>query len=68
MEKKLLFIYNPNSGRELIREYLSYIVETLSNVIRASIRVLNEEISGSMKLMKDNKYLKYFILLKHIMF
>ena len=31
MEKKLLFIYNPNSGRELIREYLSYIVETFNN-------------------------------------
>ena len=27
MEKKLLFIYNPNSGMEVIREYLSYIVE-----------------------------------------
>lgn len=31
MEKKLLFIYNPNSGREVIREYLSYIVETFNN-------------------------------------
>ncbi len=31
MEKKILFIYNPNSGRELIREYLSYIVETFNN-------------------------------------
>ena len=44
MEKKLLFIYNPNSGRELISEYLSYIVETFNNIL-----IINERIKNLIK-------------------